>query len=51
LRPGGYGVLLTRHFVDELMYSEKGNEVLLIKYLAPNAEHQPVPEDVRSSTA
>lgn len=50
LRPGGYGVLLTRHFVDELMYSEKGNEVLLIKYLARNAEHQPVPENVRSTT-
>lgn len=33
LRPGGYGVLLTRHLVDELVYSEKGNEVLLIKYL------------------
>lgn len=33
LRPGGYGVLLTKHLVDELMYSERGNEVLLIKYL------------------
>jgi anti-sigma regulatory factor (Ser/Thr protein kinase) len=33
LRPGGYGVLLTKHLVDELLYSEKGNEVLLIKYL------------------
>ena len=33
LRPGGYGVLLTRHFVDELIYGEKGNDVLLIKYL------------------
>jgi CheY-like chemotaxis protein len=33
MRPGGYGVLMARHFVDELMYSEKGNEVLLIKYL------------------
>lgn len=33
LRPGGYGVLLTKHLVDELVYSEKGNEVLLIKYL------------------
>jgi len=33
LRPGGYGVLLAKHLVDELMYSEKGNEVLLIKYL------------------
>jgi anti-sigma regulatory factor (Ser/Thr protein kinase) len=35
LRPGGYGVLLTKHLVDELMYSEKGNEVLLVKYLRP----------------
>jgi anti-sigma regulatory factor (Ser/Thr protein kinase)/ActR/RegA family two-component response regulator len=34
LRPGGYGVLLAKHLVDELMYSEKGNEVLLIKYLS-----------------
>jgi anti-sigma regulatory factor (Ser/Thr protein kinase) len=34
LRPGGYGVLLAKHFVDELVYSEKGNEVLLIKYLS-----------------
>ena len=33
LRPGGYGVLLPKHLVDELMYSEKGNEVLLVKYL------------------
>ena len=33
LRPGGYGLLLAKHFVDELVHSEKGNEVLLIKYL------------------
>ena len=33
LRPGGYGVLLAKHLVDELVYSETGNEVLLIKYL------------------
>ena len=35
LRPGGYGVLITQHLVDELVYSEKGNEVLLVKYLPP----------------
>ena len=35
LRPGGYGLLIARHFVDELVYGEKGNEVLLIKYLQP----------------
>ena len=33
LRAGGFGVLLARHLVDELIYGEKGNEVLLIKYL------------------
>jgi len=35
LRPGGFGVLLTRNLIDELIYGEKGNEVLLIKYLDP----------------
>jgi anti-sigma regulatory factor (Ser/Thr protein kinase)/ActR/RegA family two-component response regulator len=33
LRPGGYGVLLAQKFLDELIYDEKGNEVLLVKYL------------------
>jgi len=33
LRPGGFGILLTRELVDELIYNEVGNEVLLIKYL------------------
>jgi anti-sigma regulatory factor (Ser/Thr protein kinase)/ActR/RegA family two-component response regulator len=33
LRPGGYGVLIAKELVDELIYDEKGNEVLLIKYL------------------
>lgn len=35
LRPGGFGILLTRHLVDEVLYDQKGNGVLLIKYLAP----------------
>ena len=33
LRPGGFGLLLTRQLVDEMIYNEVGNEVLLIKYL------------------
>lgn len=37
LRPGGFGILLTRHLADELIYNEKGNEVLLIKYIMPSA--------------
>lgn len=36
MRPGGYGVLLAQKMVDELIYSEKGNEVLLVKYLPVN---------------
>jgi CheY-like chemotaxis protein/anti-sigma regulatory factor (Ser/Thr protein kinase) len=33
LRPGGFGILMSRKFVDEMIYNEAGNEVLLIKYL------------------
>jgi anti-sigma regulatory factor (Ser/Thr protein kinase)/ActR/RegA family two-component response regulator len=33
MRPGGFGVLLAQKFVDQLVYNEQGNEVLLIKYL------------------
>jgi anti-sigma regulatory factor (Ser/Thr protein kinase)/ActR/RegA family two-component response regulator len=33
LRGGGFGVLMARSLVDDLIYSEKGNEVLLVKYL------------------
>lgn len=32
MRPGGFGMLLASGTVDELIYSELGNEVLLIKY-------------------
>jgi anti-sigma regulatory factor (Ser/Thr protein kinase)/ActR/RegA family two-component response regulator len=28
-----YGILLAKHLVDELIYNEQGNEVILIKYL------------------
>jgi anti-sigma regulatory factor (Ser/Thr protein kinase)/ActR/RegA family two-component response regulator len=33
VRAGGYGMLLAEGTVDELIYSEIGNEVLLIKYV------------------
>ena len=42
LPPGGFGLLLARGTVDELLYSEIGNEALLIKYL-----DQPPPEQDR----
>ncbi len=38
LRPGGFGILLTRNLADELIYNEKGNEVLLIKYITPSLD-------------
>ena len=38
MRPGGFGILMTRQIADELLYNEKGNEVLLVKYLPPAAQ-------------
>jgi DNA-binding NarL/FixJ family response regulator/anti-sigma regulatory factor (Ser/Thr protein kinase) len=32
-RPGGFGILMTRSLVDELIYNERGNGALFIKYL------------------
>jgi DNA-binding NarL/FixJ family response regulator len=32
-RPGGFGILLTRNMVDELLYNERGNAVLFVKYI------------------
>ena len=34
LRPGGFGILLTRELVDELVYNERHNELLFVKYLS-----------------
>jgi CheY-like chemotaxis protein/anti-sigma regulatory factor (Ser/Thr protein kinase) len=41
IRPGGFGLLMVRASVDELLYNEKRNEVVFVKYLD---------EGVRSST-
>jgi len=37
MRPGGFGILMAKKLVDDLLYNEQGNEVLLIKYLDPSA--------------
>jgi anti-sigma regulatory factor (Ser/Thr protein kinase) len=34
IRPGGFGILMVRALVDDLVYNEAQNEVILIKYLA-----------------
>jgi anti-sigma regulatory factor (Ser/Thr protein kinase)/CheY-like chemotaxis protein len=33
LRAGGFGLMMAKNLVDELLYNEQGNEVLLVKYL------------------
>jgi anti-sigma regulatory factor (Ser/Thr protein kinase)/ActR/RegA family two-component response regulator len=40
MRPGGYGLLLAGGTVDELIYNEIGNEVLLVKYVNPPSGRQ-----------
>jgi len=32
-RPGGFGILMARNLVDDLIYNERGNAVLFVKYL------------------
>lgn len=33
IRPGGFGILMAQSLVDELIYNEAHNEVILLKYL------------------
>jgi anti-sigma regulatory factor (Ser/Thr protein kinase) len=40
LRPGGFGVLIARNLVDEMIYGERGNDVILIKYLDVNTPQE-----------
>ena len=46
LRPGGFGVLITRHLVDEMIYGERGNDVVLIKYLDLQSPEERLPENL-----
>jgi DNA-binding NarL/FixJ family response regulator/anti-sigma regulatory factor (Ser/Thr protein kinase) len=32
-RPGGFGILMTRNMVDDLLYNERGNAAMFVKYL------------------
>ena len=35
IRPGGFGILMTKAAADELIYNDKQNEVIFIRYLMP----------------
>jgi two-component system, OmpR family, response regulator len=37
IRPGGFGIVMTRAMADELLYNEAQNEVIFIKYLSTSA--------------
>ena len=39
MRPGGFGILMAKGLVDDLLYNQQGNEVLLIKYLKNTATY------------
>jgi CheY-like chemotaxis protein len=43
IRPGGFGIAITRSMADELIYNESQNEVIFVKYLT-----QPPPLDNNS---
>ena len=47
IRPGGFGLLMVRASVDELIYNEKRNEVVFVKYLDGAADGQPQPRPSR----
>jgi anti-sigma regulatory factor (Ser/Thr protein kinase) len=33
LRPGGFGLMLASQVIDELVYNEKHNELIFVKYI------------------
>ncbi|MGH9825074.1 MAG: hypothetical protein ACREDR_17735, partial [Blastocatellia bacterium] len=41
MRPGGYGILLASQVIDELVYNEKHNELIFVKYLDAASAHRP----------
>jgi len=38
LRPGGFGIMLASQFIDELVYNEKHNELIFVKYTDQEAQ-------------
>jgi CheY-like chemotaxis protein/anti-sigma regulatory factor (Ser/Thr protein kinase) len=44
IRPGGFGLLMVQQTADELLYNEKRNEVVFVKYLDEPASPAPDPQ-------
>ena len=53
IRPGGFGLVMVRSSVDELIYNEKRNEVVFVKYLdgvsKSGAENRPRKSRIKES--
>jgi DNA-binding response OmpR family regulator len=51
LRPGGFGILIAQQMVDEMIYNEQHNEVILIKYLNGASTPKPSVEESPQAAA
>jgi anti-sigma regulatory factor (Ser/Thr protein kinase) len=38
LRPGGFGIMLASQVIDELVYNEKHNELIFVKYIEAESQ-------------
>jgi len=45
IRPGGFGLLMVKKLVDDVVFSEKGNEVMLVKYLDHAGDKAETPKE------
>ena len=43
MRDGGFGIMFAKNMVDDLIYSEEGNEVTLVKYLSQRVNRDELP--------
>lgn len=41
LRPGGFGILLASQVIDELIYNERHNELIFVKYIDQTSQSEP----------
>jgi anti-sigma regulatory factor (Ser/Thr protein kinase) len=41
LRPGGFGILLASQVIDELIYNERHNELIFVKYIDQSSQSEP----------
>lgn len=45
LRPGGFGIMLASQTIDELIYNQKHNELIFVKYIGDNNGSQSPPDE------